>query len=305
MPPMAKLLSLRFLSGRFQGGVVPLDQGRPFVLGRQQGADLFLPEELVSRLHARLLFEGDELVLEDLGSTNGTYLNGVRVTRARVREGDRILLGQSILKVVPREQAAPATAEEVRAGLERASVTAEPRRASAMQGRIEEVPLPDLLQLFGTSRKSGLLVVQGTSHAAEVRLDKGRVVGCVLDGREDLSSEKSFYRLLGWSAGHFELKPAPATPPTGRAIAASMEGLLMEGMRQQDELRRLHGVLPARFAVVTASTSGLDAADRALLTLAAQHGALDAVLDATQQPDLVVAERLEKLASRGFLVGVE
>jgi pSer/pThr/pTyr-binding forkhead associated (FHA) protein len=301
---MRRPLALRFLSGRFQGGVVPLQQGPPFVLGRQQGVDLLLPEELVSRLHARLVFEGDELVLEDLGSTNGTYLNGARVTRARVNEGDRILLGQSILKVVPRDPATSARAEDVKAGLERASVTAEPRRASAMQGQIEEVPLPDLLQLFGTSRKTGLLVVQDAAHTAEIRLDKGRVVGCVLDGREDLPPEKSFYRLLGWTTGHFELKPALAPAPA-RAIAESMEGLLMEGMRQQDELRRLRGVLPSRFAVVAASNSGLDAPDRALLALAAQHGALDALLDAAQLPDLLTAERLERLVSRGFLAGVE
>lgn len=302
MSPRA--LALRFLSGRFQGGVVPIEASRPMLLGRQQGSDLLLPEELVSRRHARLAYEGDELVLEDLGSTNGTYLNGVRVTRARVSEGDRILVGQSILKVVPRDAAPAPSAEEVRAGLERASVTAEPRRAAAMQGRIEEVPLPDLLQLFGTSRKSGLLVVQGTGHAAEVRLDKGRVVGCAIDGREDLAPEKSFYRLLAWSSGHFELKPAAPANPGHRPIAESMEALLMEGMRQHDELRRLREALPARFGVV-AGSSGLDAADRALLALAAQHGTLEGVLDAAQQPDLAAAERLERLLQRGLIFAVE
>jgi len=303
--PARRPLALRFLSGRFQGGVVPIDPSRPMLLGRQQGSDLLLPEELVSRRHARLAYEGDELVLEDLGSTNGTYLNGVRVTRARVAEGDRILLGQSILKVVPRDLAPTPSAEEVRAGLERASVTAEPRRAAAMQGRIEEVPLPDLLQLFGTSRKSGLLVVQGEGHAAEVRLDKGRVVGCVVDGREDLAPEKSFYRLLGWTSGHFELKPAVAGAAGQRPISESIEGLLMEGMRQHDELRRLRAALPARFAVVAGASAGLDAAERALLALAAQHGTLEGVLDAAQLPDLPAAERLEKLLQRGLLVAVQ
>ncbi|GEJ55889.1 DUF4388 domain-containing protein [Anaeromyxobacter diazotrophicus] len=303
--PARRPLALRFLSGRFQGGVVPIDPSRPMLLGRQQGSDLLLPEELVSRRHARLAYEGDELVLEDLGSTNGTYLNGVRVTRARVAEGDRVLLGQSILKVVAREPAPAQTAEEVRAGLERASVTAEPRRAAAMQGRIEEVPLPDLLQLFGTSRKTGLLVVQGDGHAAEVRLDKGRVVGCVIDGREELAAEKSFYRLLGWSHGHFELKPAAPGGAGLRPIAASMEGLLMEGMRQTDELRRLRQALPLRFAVVAGGSEGLDATDRALLALAAQHGALEGVLDAAQLPDLAAAERLERLVQRGLLVAVQ
>lgn len=302
--PARRPLALRFLSGRFQGAVVPIDPARPMLLGRQQGSDLLLPEELVSRRHARLAYEGGELVLEDLGSTNGTYLNGVRVTRARVAEGDRVLLGQSILKVVPRDPSPAPSAEEVRAGLERASVTAEPRRAAAMQGRVEEVPLPDLLQLFGTSRKTGLLVVQGIGHAAEVRLDKGRVVSCAIDGREELAPEKSFYRLLGWKSGHFELKPAPAAPPTQRPIAESMEALLMEGMRQQDEIRRLREALPARCAVVAGASEGLDAADRALLALVAQHAALEAVLDATQLPDLAAAERLERLLQRGLLVAV-
>ena len=294
-------LALRFLSGRFQGGVVPIDPSRPMLLGRQQGSDLLLPEELVSRRHARLAYEGDDLVLEDLGSTNGTYLNGVRVTRARVSEGDRILVGQSILKVVSRDAVPAPSPDEVRAGLERASVTAEPRRAAAMQGRIEEVPLPDLLQLFGTSRKTGVLVVQGTGHAAELRLDKGRVVGCVIDGREELAPEKSFYRLLSWKSGHFELKPAGPAAPGQRPISESIEALLMEAMRQHDELRRLREVLPARLAVAGAS-EGLDPADGALLVLAAQHGTLEGVLDAAQLPDVAVAERLEKLVQRGLLV---
>ena len=89
-------LALRFLSGRFQGGVVPIDPSRPMLLGRQQGSDLLLPEELVSRRHARLAYEGDDLVLEDLGSTNGTYLNEELLQGpAPLHSGDRVRIGDS------------------------------------------------------------------------------------------------------------------------------------------------------------------------------------------------------------------
>jgi len=302
--PARNPLALRFLSGRCQGGLAPLEPGRAFVIGRQPGVELVLPEDLVSRRHARLAFEGEDLLLEDLGSTNGTYLNGVRVAKARVAEGDRILIGGSLLKLVARDAAQAASAAEVRASLERAAVTAEPKRASAMQGRLEEVPLPDLLQLFGTARKTGVLTIQRDVHTAEIHFDKGRVTACAIDGRDDLTPEKSFYRLLGWASGHFELRPASSPPEGQRPMSESIEGLLMEGMRQLDELRRLRGKLPGHVAADSSPPEDVDADDRALLALAAQHGSVDAVLDATPLPDLAAAERLAALLSRGLLMAV-
>ena len=154
MPSTTRPLSLRFLWGHFQGGVLPVESGRPIVIGRQPDADLVIPDELVSRRHARLAFEGEELVVEDLGSTNGTYLNGMRVTRGRVAEGDRLLVGGSIIKVVAADRGSPAGAPD----------TTPPSPARAMHGGIEDVPLPDLLQLFATARRSGVLVIERPGH---------------------------------------------------------------------------------------------------------------------------------------------
>ena len=204
------------------------------------------------------------------------------------------------MRVVLRGQAGPGGPPE------RPAPTADPRRATAMQGRLEEVPLPDLLQLFAASRKSGLLVIQGPSHTAELGLERGRVTGCVIDGRTEHGAEKTFFRLLSWSAGLFELRPAaaPATQAEGTtSLGASLEALLMEGMRQIDELKRLRTIIPARLVPAGPPPPDLEEEDRALLALAMRLGQRDAVLDATPLPDLSAAERIARLLQRGFLRG--
>jgi FHA domain-containing protein len=66
------------------------------VLGRGEQADIQLEDSFASTRHARLVPSGDVMVLEDLGSTNGTYLNGEPLRGAApLHEGDRIRIGDS------------------------------------------------------------------------------------------------------------------------------------------------------------------------------------------------------------------
>lgn len=69
-----------------------------FEIGRSSRADLTIDQESISRQHARIAFEGGCHVIEDLGSTNGTFVNDRSVTRALLDDGDQIKLGRSILK---------------------------------------------------------------------------------------------------------------------------------------------------------------------------------------------------------------
>jgi predicted component of type VI protein secretion system len=69
-------------------------------VGRQSGCQLRIPSSAVSRQHCRLRWRDDCLVVEDLDSANGTYLNGTRIERPRfVRPGDRLEVGPLTFRV--------------------------------------------------------------------------------------------------------------------------------------------------------------------------------------------------------------
>jgi pSer/pThr/pTyr-binding forkhead associated (FHA) protein len=71
-------------------------------VGRSAGAEFMLDAALVSRLHCRLTAGATELEVFDLESTNGTYVNGQRVTQASLKPGDKLGVGRVEL-VVARE----------------------------------------------------------------------------------------------------------------------------------------------------------------------------------------------------------
>jgi len=71
-------------------------------MGRAPGAEFIVDAAMVSRLHCRLTAGATELQVDDLESTNGTFVNGNRVTRASLKEGDKLGVGRVVL-VVTRE----------------------------------------------------------------------------------------------------------------------------------------------------------------------------------------------------------
>ncbi len=72
----------------------------PVIIGRSPGADIVIGDDFVSGRHAKITPAGTEAVLEDLGSTNGTILNGQRIAGSQtLRPGDRIEIGDVQIKV--------------------------------------------------------------------------------------------------------------------------------------------------------------------------------------------------------------
>ena len=95
--------SLVFLAGPISGRRYKLADGE-YVIGRRSDCQIFVPDMRVSRQHARLWKDGEDWTLEDLGSNNGTFINGVRLQQATaIRAEDEITIANNRIKVEARE----------------------------------------------------------------------------------------------------------------------------------------------------------------------------------------------------------
>jgi len=308
---MAKWV-LKFISGKYQGGEFPLEEGGEYTIGRSNDSSLVLVEDMVSRNHAKLVVRDGLTHLIDNRSTNGSFVNGERVDEAVLKEGDRILFGTSIIKLVRVEEShvpadpestwepsgsspklvpGPATADpqyrkpapatqaiSLSHPLRPPSVSPEStsppvdtdrtpdpapepapkpaQQASPAQSRatisggiagmLEEVGLPDLLQLFSASRKSGVLRIESEKNAL-IYLREGRLVYAEIEDQPNLPPEKAAYRVLTFNTGTFVLEP-PSDREFDETIEMSTEAIMMEAMRLMDEMDNIKDDLPATTA---------------------------------------------------------
>ena len=68
------------------------DEDLPFTIGRDRENKLYINSTSVSRFHAVLFLEDGEYLVQDMESTNGTFLNGKKVKKTRVQVGDKITI---------------------------------------------------------------------------------------------------------------------------------------------------------------------------------------------------------------------
>ncbi len=298
--------AFKFISGKYQGGEFPIDDGAELLIGRQNDLDLVLAEDMVSRKHAKLTHSGGALQIADLGSTNGTYVNGEKVKQAALKLNDRVLIGTSIFKIVDRKElgaGVPQDREGIRAAMvklaERTSDTA------TMSGDLEEVPLPDLLQLFATNKKSGVLSVTGTHHG-KIYVRQGQIQHAVVEA-EGVAPIKALFRMLTWESGTFRLDSIDETLEFPQPFTESTESLLIEALRQHDEVQRLLKYLPppatklALCVPLTPKLAALSASELETVQLVLNHGVLGDVVDHTPGTDHEAYTNLKKLLEQGYV----
>jgi hypothetical protein len=85
-----------------EDGTYPLEGRGPWTVGRSQECDIVVSDPNVSRKHARLSRADNGFVVEDLGSTNGTLLDGAPIDRERIESGDELTFGQTTARFVRR-----------------------------------------------------------------------------------------------------------------------------------------------------------------------------------------------------------
>ncbi len=303
------LYALRSISGKYQGGEFPIRPDKEIVVGRASDLDMVLVEDMVSRKHARIVAGAEDIHIQDLGSTNGTFVNGEKVKTAKLKEGDRILIGTSIIRLVAASDTTAAISDET--ARQRLEQTGQKRQMSGstgkpMSGSIDEIPLPDLLQLLSTSRKSGVLSVKSEEGTGRIYMRKGQIYYATINESYDLQPRKVAFRILTWVSGTFELGPADEKSVL-EEIQESTEALLMEGMRQLDEYQRISKDLPGRNQQIVPPQPmqpllrDLKPNELDVWQLALSYGKLRPILDRSPQTDYETGEVLILLIKRGYL----
>ena len=297
---------LSFVAGKDQGREFPLPADLNIVIGRVSDVDLLLLDEKVSRKHAKIFTHDGKIVIEDLASKNGTFVNGARIRTTELNEGDEIVIGASKIRLVSlgetSGQQLSATDELARrgaAGMPQAT-------APLIAGSIREMPLPDLLQLFANSRKSGVLTIRSGQTVGRIYLRDGQVYSAGLEGYPTVRAYKAFYRMFTLNDGSFDLTPL-AGPDVLEEITESTTSLVLEGMRQLDEIHLLEAKLPhrgARLAIaepLPGSLRDLATEEIHLFQLVLHHGLLEAAIDNFPGTDFEAYTCLMGLMRRGFV----
>lgn len=201
----------------------PLAEGRAVSIGRAPTCDLPLASPAASRRHAEVFARSGGWAVRDLGSTNGTYLNGERLERSRaLAPGDVIGIGEARVTFCHLE------AEVSGEGEERTIVAAAP--VEALRGDFAEIPPVGLLQMLELERKSGLLEVEGEGGKARLWIEDGAPVHAESEQARGLEAALV---LAVRPAGRFRLAPDPGPPE--RSIAIPMTELVLEASRRLDE----------------------------------------------------------------------
>jgi pSer/pThr/pTyr-binding forkhead associated (FHA) protein len=296
---------LRFLSGKYQGGEFPIPDEGEVVVGRSSELDMVLIEDMVSRKHAKISVGGGHVTIADLGSTNGTFVNGERVKRPlRLREGDRILIGNSILKLIVAQGAADH--ESAQQKLDQVAEAREREKTAAenMSGHVEDIPVLDILQLLTTGKKTGVLHVTG-ARSGKVVLNEGKLVSALLEGAHATTGTQAVERLLEANDGTFEFREKEAAPE-GAAPVEGGDELLARASARQGDLRAALEKLPGPGASIALATPlprlrELQPELLDLVELANNYGNVRSVLDRAPAGPLEAARGLGVLLERGYL----
>ncbi|MDH3211275.1 MAG: FHA domain-containing protein [Myxococcales bacterium] len=199
------------------------------ILGRSRSCDLPLPGADASRRHAEILGSGQQFRLRDLGSTNGTFVNGERVQQHELHPGDRIQIGGSTITFcrVEADVDGGGEANEAKTVIFERPV---PSEGEAFHGALAEIPPYAVLQILEMGRKTGVLEIDAEVASGRLWLRDGAPIHA--EAKDQLGFDAAL-ALVGATSGRFAFTPQLESPdPT---IDASVTQLLLESARLLDE----------------------------------------------------------------------
>ncbi|MGB0645598.1 MAG: FHA domain-containing protein, partial [Bradymonadia bacterium] len=250
---------LRFIGGEFEGGEFPLKLNREITIGRGSEHDMVLDEDMVSRAHARISTFDGKVTLEDLGSTNGTLVNGEKVSVITLNPRDQILIGNSLLEFVT-----DGLSTEELMPVSTTSSTLLPRETLVanvrfMGGKVGGTSLT-FFDLFTDMIDGGVTgtfeIVHGAEGRGEILFSNGEITGATLEIAAKtpltLPTRKACLRMLLWDVGKYNFQPGEVISDVQEPLDGRV--LLKQGREEQQSFAKYAAYLPAPESKLTLTT---------------------------------------------------
>jgi HD-GYP domain-containing protein (c-di-GMP phosphodiesterase class II) len=143
-------------SGKELGRTITLGTGQTITLGRLKGCDVVVDDEAASRRHCTITGRDEAVVVTDLQSANGTFVNDTRITTVELRRGDRIRIGTTVLELLDAPAAGPSASQPVPDAGTSLSIV-ETRGKTLVQRAVDPTRLEFLSQFYKRKDEAHLL----------------------------------------------------------------------------------------------------------------------------------------------------
>jgi pSer/pThr/pTyr-binding forkhead associated (FHA) protein len=208
-----------------------LDPGREVVMGRSRSCELTLDAGQASRRHAAVRFADGRFRVRDLGSTNGTFLNGESLKAERaLRPGDRIEIGGTNVTFCQVDEAMEDVMSDPGEGETILMTRPRLKEKEALRGDFEQIPAFAVLQILEMGHQTGLLCVETPDGESWTWLQEGRLIHAETQKREGFDAA---IEMVQNSSGRFLFEPGVA--PDRCTIDASVTEVILEATRILDE----------------------------------------------------------------------
>jgi hypothetical protein len=213
---------------------VRLEPGEEVVIGRHPECTISIASAQASRRHAVVRCSASGVAVEDLGSTNGTFVNGQPLSDARgLTAGDRIEIGDHQITYCEFDAAAAVPAAG--AGGDQTVIafrqeTAAPATGQALEGDLALIPIFAILQMLEMGGQSGRLQIESDQETGHVWLVSGRLVHAASEKATGLEAALAIAIV---QTGRFAFAPNEAAPES--SFDASVTEVLLESSRLLDE----------------------------------------------------------------------
>lgn len=206
-----------------------LKPGTSVIIGRTADADLSVPSNRVSRRHSEIYWKDDRPWIKDLGSQNGTLVNGKRIQEHKLADNDEVSVGPFLCTY--RHMAGAGSVGRTSPEQDNNALT-QPMLADAMAGRLDLVNLFELLQTLEFNQKTGTLEVFGTDgHDGQIVVQNGSPTFARTDSHQ---GEEAIFDIALAKDGQFSFSPA-VDETLARNVNRPITSLLLEAGRRMDE----------------------------------------------------------------------